>query len=129
MTTIYPSTDDILCLHEMLITEIGGSSGVRDIGLVESAVARPRQSFADEDLYPSLFEKAAALFESLIKNHPFVDGNKRTAALSSISFLQRNGWRCNATDESLVEFALLVSQKSPGIDTIAEWFQAHSEPV
>ena len=69
MSTIYPSVDDILMLHEFLIEGIGGSPGVRDLGLVESAVFRARQTFGDEDLYPTLFEKAAALFESLVKNH------------------------------------------------------------
>lgn len=129
MSIIYPSVEDILMLHEFLIEEIGGSSGVRDRGLVESAVFRPRQFFGGDDLYPGLFQKAAALFESLVKNHPFVDGNKRTAALSAVTFMQRNGMRVTASNEELVTFTLSVATNSPGIDVIAAWFEAHSAAI
>ena len=74
--------EDILNLHQFSIQKYGGSDGLRDSGLLESAIARPFQSFGGEDLYPSIFEKAAALGESLIINHPFIDGNKRTGACS-----------------------------------------------
>ncbi len=72
------SLDDILELHKRSIQDYGGASGIRDIGLLESAIARPFQIFEDKDLYMSPYEKAAALGESIIANHPFVDGNKRT---------------------------------------------------
>ncbi len=72
------STDEVLAIHANLIRRYGGLSGVRDRGLLESALARPFQSFNGEDLYPSLEQKAAAILESIVKNHPFIDGNKRT---------------------------------------------------
>jgi death-on-curing protein len=67
----------VIKIHEMLISEYGGTPGIRDINSLESAIARPSASFDQNDLYPSIFSKAAALIESLISNHPFVDGNKR----------------------------------------------------
>jgi death-on-curing protein len=70
---------EVLLLHARLIQRTGGSSGVRDMGLLGSALARPQATFGHNDLYPDLWSKAAALMPSLIKNHPFVDGNKRTA--------------------------------------------------
>jgi death-on-curing protein len=78
--------EDILNLHQFSIQKYGGSDGLRDSGLLESAIARPFQSFGGEDLYPSIFEKAAALGESLIINHPFIDGNKRTGTVAMIAF-------------------------------------------
>jgi death-on-curing protein len=70
--------ETLLKLHELSIIKYGGSMGIRDEGLMESAIARPYQSFGGEDLYPTVFEKAAAIAESIIINHPFIDGNKRT---------------------------------------------------
>ena len=70
--------DDILALHKKSIGDYGGAQGIRDSGLLESAIARPFQTFEEKDLYPTFYEKTAALDESLIKNHPFIDGNKRT---------------------------------------------------
>ena len=69
--------EDVLMIHENSIKDFGGSRGVRDVGLPESAIARPFQTFGGEDLYPSPFAKAAAVGESLIINHPFIDGNKK----------------------------------------------------
>jgi death-on-curing family protein len=80
-------------LHARLITETGGSHGVRDLGLLQSAIARPQASFEDADLYPDLFTQAAALLDSLIRNHPFVDGNKRTVITAASFFLWVNGLR------------------------------------
>ena len=79
--------DDILKLHEASIDDYGGAKGTRDIGLLESAIARPFQTFGGENLYKTPFEMAAALGESLIINHPFIDGNKRTGLLGIISLL------------------------------------------
>lgn len=126
---LYPNLSDILQLHELVVDATGGSPGVRERALLEAAVERPRQTYGGEDLYTSIWSKAAALFESLIKNHPFVDGNKRTAAVAAIEFIERNGFRFVATNQQLESFALAAAEKSPGIDAIAEWFKTHSEPV
>ena len=89
----YLSAEQILFIHARLIEETGGRHGVRDLSMLLSALGRPQASFDDQDLYPDLFSKAAALMDSLIRNHPFVDGNKRTGATAAGVFLRRNGYR------------------------------------
>ena len=79
--------DDILELHKRSIADYGGLNGIRDIGLLESAIARAYQTFEGNDLYPTPYEKAAALGESLITNHPFIDGNKRTGMAAMYALL------------------------------------------
>lgn len=85
------TAEEVLELHEEAIGAFGGSSGVRDLGLLESAVATPQASFSGEFLHPNLFAMAAAYAFHLCKNHPFVDGNKRTAFYATLLFLERNG--------------------------------------
>ena len=75
----YLSLEDVLLYHERIIQESGGSEGIRDFGLLHSAIERPKASFAGKDLYQDIFTKAAALVHSLVLNHPFIDANKRTA--------------------------------------------------
>ena len=79
--------EDILSLHDASISDYGGIQGIRDIGLLKSAIARPFQTFDGNDLYPTSIEKAAALSESLVINHPFLDGNKRTGVLGMLTIL------------------------------------------
>ena len=112
-----------------MIKRFSGSSGIRDITLLESAVARPQASFDQKDLYSELFEKAAALIESLLKNHPFVDGNKRTALTSTGIFLQLNGYRLKNYHDDEIAFALEVANQRMGIEKITFWLKEHSEPI
>ena len=86
---------DILKLHELSIQKYGGSNGIRDEGLLDSAIARPFQTFDGLDLYVSTIEKAAAIAESLIINHPFIDGNKRTGFLAMLAILKIGGIKFN----------------------------------
>lgn len=81
----------VLELHRRILEQSGGALGLRDLGLLESAIAQPRMTFGGEDLYPSLLEKAAALGFSIIMNHPFVDGNKRTGHAAAETLLVLNG--------------------------------------
>lgn len=129
MKLVYPSVDDVLSLHELLIDATGGSHGVRDHDLVEAAVARPQQTFGGQELYPTIFAKTAALFESLVNNHPFVDENKRTSALTAVTFMERNGWRVFASNAELVELTLAMATSSIGIAEATIWFEDQSEPV
>jgi death-on-curing protein len=92
----------VLELHEHSLVKDGGDPGVRDQGLLESAVAQPRARFGGKDLYPGIAEKAAALAFSLVRNHPFVDGNKRTGYGAMMMFLRRNGYTINAPLEEHV---------------------------
>jgi death-on-curing protein len=112
---------DILLLHEKSINDFGGSHGIRDAGLLEAAIARPFQTFGRSDLYPTVIEKAAALGESLIKNHPFVDGNKRTGLLAMASFLLNNQYSFHAASEELYSFIINISTGSLSFDEIVVW--------
>jgi len=120
---VFLTAQQILFIHARLIDETGGEHGVRDLGLLESAAARPQATFDGQELYPALFQKAAALMESLLQNHPFVDGNKRTAITAASLFLHQNGHHLQTTNEEVVRFTLLVTTERPSLDHIAAWFQ------
>ena len=126
--TIFLTAQQILFIHARLIDTTGGEHGLRDLGLMESAAARPQATFDGNELYPDLFQKAAALMESLITNHPFVDGNKRTAITAAALFMQQNGRRFQTTNEALEQFTFLVVNERPSLDKIASWFQRHTIP-
>ena len=100
------SKPQILLLHEQLIAETGGSSGLRDEGMLDSALNAPFQTFAEQDVYPSLQQKAARLCFSLVKNHPFVDGNKRIGAHVMLVFLALNGIESQYTQTELSDVIL-----------------------
>lgn len=117
---------DVVFIHDDLVARYGGVGGIRDNGLLESAVFRCQATFGGDDLYPTVFDKAAALFHAIIFDHPFVDGNKRTAIGSAAIFLDLNGWVLVASKEDLVAFPLLTEKERPGLDLIAEWFRAHA---
>ena len=123
----YLTTVQILFLHSRLIAETGGSAGVRDVALLESAVARPQATYGGEELYPDIFDKAAALMQSLVNNHPFVDGNKRVGIAATALFLQRNGHRLVASNQEVEEFTLAVAQSERSVEEIAAWFAAQTE--
>jgi death-on-curing family protein len=89
---VYLTAEQNLFLHARLVAETGGSHGVGDLNLLLSAVSRPKASFDDRDLYPDLFTQSAVLMDSLINNHPFVDGNKRTGISAAALFLQANDY-------------------------------------
>lgn len=119
----------VLFLHSRIIAETGGSHGVRDLGALEAAVARPHLTFGGQDLYPDVFSKAAALMESIIRNHPFVDGNKRTGVAAAALFLLRNGWLLTASNEEVEQFTLRVAQSQASFDDIVRWLRAHTRPL
>lgn len=121
----YLTVKDVLLLHNLAIDESGGSHGLRDLGLLESAVARPQASFGGEDLYPTIFIKAGALVHSLLRNHPFVDGNKRTSMYSAMTFLELNGYRFIAKQKEVVNFALRVENEKLPVEEIAKWLKGH----
>ena len=120
--TRYLSCPQILFLHARLIEENGGSHGLRDLGLLESAVARPQAGFSDEELYLGLFTKAAALMDSLVNNHPFIDGNKRIGISAAGLFLLQNGFRLETTQAEMERFTLKVASSSVELADIAAWF-------
>ena len=107
---IFLTIDEIIEIHEDQITRYGGISGVRDLGLLESALAMPEASFDREFLHTGLFEMAAAYLFHLAKNHPFLDGNKRAALMAALTFLGRNGIELDAPEEPLVKLVLNVAE-------------------
>jgi death-on-curing protein len=122
----YLTVEQVLFLHARLIEETGGSHGIRDIGLLESAVARPQAAFEGEELYPDLFSKAAALLHSLIRNHPFIDGNKRAGITAAALFLRANGFVLDADNPELKTFALRVARRNIGVPEVARWLRKHT---
>ena len=121
------SKAQIILLHSQLIAETGGSDGIRDDGLLESAVNTPVQSFDGTDLFPTTVEKAARLGFGLIKNHAFVDGNKRIGVYVMLSFLEMNGIRIRCTDEELVNIGLSVADGSMDYESLLNWVNDHKE--
>lgn len=122
----YLTTQDVLLLHHISIEKSGGSHGLRDPGLLDSAVHRPQATFAGTDLYPTLFDKAGALCHSLIKNHVFVDGNKRTSLLAAMTMLELNGYRFECKQEELVAFGLAIDNENIPSEEITIWLKSHS---
>jgi len=100
--------ESVLRIHERQIQKFGGTSGIRDEGLLESALAQPQATFGGQFLHASICEQAAAYLYHLAMNHPFVDGNKRTAFAVMDTFLRVNGYRLNLTNEESYEWVLQV---------------------
>jgi len=127
--TQYLTPGQVLFLHSRLIAETGGGHGIRDLGMLLSALGRPQASFEEKDLYPDLFLKAAALMDSLVRNHPFVDGNKRTAITAVAMFLRANGFQLVVENKEMVRFTLACAQSQISLDEIRDWFRQYSVSV
>lgn len=110
-------------IHNILIDKFGGSKGVRDLGLLESALARPFATFNDEDLYPTPIEKASAILESIVINHPFVDGNKRTAYTLMRLILLENGLDIIASQQLKYDLVISASMGEFRFEDIRNWIQ------
>ncbi len=127
MTVLYLSVEHVLALHDISIQEFGGIFGLRDKGLLESAVLQPMQSFGDQDLYPTLFDKAAAYAFFISENQPFLDGNKRTAISTAAVFLDLNGYGLKSASGTVYEVMMDVSNKRMDKDQLAHWFRKNSK--
>jgi death-on-curing protein len=123
---IHLTAEQVLFIHSRLIDETGGVHGLRDLGLLLSAVSRPEATFGRKDLYPDIFHKAAALMESLVRNHPFIDGNKRTAITSAGLFLKINGYSLKVTQKELERFTLSMAVGAVPFEEAVEWFKEYS---
>ncbi|PSN11992.1 type II toxin-antitoxin system death-on-curing family toxin [filamentous cyanobacterium CCT1] len=109
-TPKFLDAEAVLSLHARQIERFGGTAGVRDEGLLDSALAQPKATFGGERLHPTLVEQAAAYLYHLAKNHPFVDGNKRTAFAVMDTFLRINGTRLSLTDDDAYDLVMRVAQ-------------------
>ena len=122
---LYPTLTETLNLHSRLIERFGGKDGVRDMGLLESALMRPQTGY-----YKSLSLEAAALLQSLTQNHAFVDGNKRVAFASTAIFLRMNGYRLKVDADNGEAFLIdEVIQKKASIEVISSWLEKHMKAV
>lgn len=116
---------EVLEIHDRLLQEFGGATGVRDMGLLESALLRPFSTFDGKELYETTEEKAAVLLESLIKNHPFVDGNKRTAYTTFRLFLLNERMDIAASQDEKYRFVMQITQSQIDKDQILDWIKKH----
>ena len=114
-----------LAIHDRQLAEHGGAGGVRDQNLLESALARPQQMFTYADSEPDLAELAAALAHGLARNHPFVDGNKRTAMVACETFIELNGGTLYADDADLFPLILQIADGRLSASEFAAWLRAH----
>lgn len=123
---IYLSEAEVIAVNEEMVSRYGGLHGVRDLHLLKSATGRPQMSVGFRDAYKSIFDKAAALFHSIINNHPFLDGNKRTSLLSAISFLGRNKWSVEFKRKEAVKFTRKAHNECCTVEQISKWLEIHS---
>src|SRR3982751_3932927 len=121
----YLSLQEVISLHSLLIAQSGGSSGLRDQGALESAVAQPEASFGGEELYPDLASKAAALGHSLIQNHSFVDGNKRIGQAAMEVFLLLNGHEIDASVVDQEKIIIDIARGKVSRIELSEWVRKH----
>lgn len=121
------SREKVLLLHQLLAEATGGSVGVRDQGLLDSALEGAFEGFGDQEFYPTKEEKGARLGYTLISNHAFVDGNKRIGLYVMLSFLEMNGIRIRCTDEELINVGLSVADGKMGYDELYNWVLEHEE--
>ena len=119
------SKDKVLLLHQLIAQETGGSEGVRDEGLLESALEGVFATFGGQELYPTKEEKGARLGFTLISNHAFVDGNKRIGMYVMLTFLEVNGIRLRCTNEEVAAVGLAVAAGEMGYEALLDWVRAH----
>ena len=124
------TVNDLGIIHIQIIDASGGAQGIRDNGRLQSAIAAMQQAVFGEELYPTVFEKAASLLRAVIADHPFVDGNKRTAMVSALAFLNLNGYDTSPLEnQELEDFAVQVAVEHLSIQEIASWLEEHSQVI
>lgn len=121
------SETEALEIHAILIERFGGANGIRDKELLDSALNRPYQTFDGQELYPTPIEKAAAILESIVKNHPFIDGNKRTGYVLARLLLMSYQLDIRADEEKKYQFVISVSAGELNLEQIKEWLRKYSQ--
>jgi len=123
--TVYPTVDEVIAVHARLIGQFGGSLGIRDRGALESAIGRPQSGY-----YADIIQEAAALWESLSQNHPFIDGNKRVAVTVTAAFLRVNGYRLAFDDSEAFTFLIgLYESGKLRLAQLESWLREHAVQV
>ena len=129
MSIQYLLLEHMIAIHDTLIGEFGGSFGLRDLHLLESAIAQPTHSFGGQDLYPTLYEKAAAYAFSISENQPFIDGNKRTAASTASVFLELNGLEITCAEGQIYELMMNLANKRLSREGLNNWFRQNTRKI
>ena len=119
--------EDVLKIHKLLVDQFGGSHGVRDENSLNSAINRPFATYDQQELYPEPVDKAAVILESIVTNHPFIDGNKRTGYVLARLFLLKSGLDINATQEEKYEMVIAVSKGEWKFVQIRDWITERCE--
>ena len=117
----------VLALHNLLVEKTGGGDGIREQGLLDSAVYSPYQTFGDIELYPTLIEKGARLGYALVSNHAFIDGNKRIGLLAMLTFFELNGVKLEFTNDELISLGLSLAQGETDYDGLCAWLECHQK--
>jgi len=120
---------DVLIIHKRLIHEFGGTLGLRDREILESAISRPYQTFDSKDLYPTVEEKASAIIESIVTNHPFIDGNKRTGYTLFRLLLLIEGKDIDSSQQEKYEFVISIAERKLDYDAILKWTRGKIKPA
>lgn len=128
MEPIFLTLEEVIKIHTDQIERYGGTFGIRDTVLLQSAVAMPQAGVGDQYLHTDLFEMAAAYLFHIVQNHPFFDGNKRVGAVTALVFLEMNGVDLQITDSALVQVVLGVAQGRIGKASVAEFFSKNARP-
>lgn len=126
MSPAFLSLDEVIEIHRDMIERYGGRAGIRDLGLLQSAVAMPQASFGGQLLHADLFEMAAAYLFHIVQNHPFIDGNKRIGSMAAFTFLKLNGLTLRAPETDFEQVVLEVAKGRLNKATIAEFLRTHS---
>lgn len=121
------SEGEVIAINEEMVAKFGGLHGVKDSHMLSLAVGRPQMSVAFQDAYKTIFDKAAAMFHSIINNHPFLDGNKRTSLFSAVLFLEYNGWEVEFRRKEAVKFTRRAHNQDYTVDQISKWLKEHSK--
>lgn len=120
--------EQLLQLHALVIQETGGDDGLRDLGRIEAALATQTQNIFGEELYVGPTEKAAALIRGIIADHPFVDGNKRTAMLAGLTFLKLQGVTSHISKGQLENFAVQIAVEQLDVKAVSKWLEQYTDP-
>ena len=123
------SLDEIIEIHRDQVERYGGEPGLRDVGLLQSAAAMPQAAFGGEFLHSDIYEMAAAYLFHIVRNHPFVDGNKRTGAVAAVVFLAVNGVELQAGEEAFEGLVVSAASGKAGKKAIAAFLRGHSKPT
>lgn len=124
--THYLDIEEICKLHELIISRAKTKASIRDFALLHSAIERPRATYAGRELYPHIFAKTAAIMQSICQNHPFTDGNKRTAWATAVRFLWINNYHLKAQKNEAIDFMLKLDNEKPELKEIALWIKSRT---